>query len=137
MFLIFITALIFPLLLNGSEIYLKIKNIDNASGFVHFALYNEKMKFLSDDGKYIGLKKNAEKVKTEGILIKNLKAGIYAIAVYHDENSNDQFDKIFAIPKEKYGFSNDAKVFFGPPSFDEASFEINENEKKNISIKLR
>ena len=137
MFLIFITALIFPLFLNGSEIHLKIKNIDNASGFVHFALYNEKMKFLSDDGKYIGLKKNAEKVKTEGILIKNLKAGIYAIAVYHDENGNNQFDKIFAIPKEKYGFSNDAKVFFGPPSFDDASFQINENEKKNISIKLR
>ena len=137
MFLIFITALIFPLFLNGSEIHLKIKNIDNASGFVHFALYNEKMKFLSDDGKYIGLKKNAERVKTEGILIKNLRAGIYAIAVYHDENGNNQFDKIFAIPKEKYGFSKNAKVFFGPPKFSEASFFLSENVNLKLDIDLK
>ena len=66
-----------------------------------------------------------------------MKAGVYAIAVYHDENNNGQFDRLFAIPLEKYGFSNNAKVFLGPPTFKEASFQVKNNEFKRISIKLR
>ena len=121
----------------GNEIHINVKNIDNVTGFVHFALYNEKKKFLSESEKFIGLKKKTENVLKEGIVVKNLKAGIYAIAVYHDENNNGQFDRLFAIPLEKYGFSNNAKVFLGPPTFKEASFQVKNNEFKRISIKLR
>ena len=31
------------------------------------------------------------------------------------------------IPKEGYGFSNNAKGTFGPPAFEKTIFEINEN----------
>ena len=71
------------------------------------------------------------------INVKNLEEGYYGIAIYHDENSNDEFDKFLGIPQEKYGFSNDAKVFLGPPSYDDASFKLNKNEIKKIKIKLR
>ena len=48
-----------------------------------------------------------------------------------------KFDTFFGLPKEKYGFSNDAAVFFGPPSFEESSFNLNEIEIKNMEISLR
>ena len=44
---------------------------------------------------------------------------------------NHDFDQgIFGIPLEDYGFSNDARVFFGPPSFDDAAFELLEPKTK-------
>ena len=50
-------------------------------------------------------------------------AGRYAFAFAHDENSNGQMDRDFlGIPREGYGFSNDVREPFGPPSFDAASF---------------
>ena len=47
------------------------------------------------------------------------------------------FDTFFAIPQEKYGFSNDAPVFFGPPSFEEASFFVKNEGMTKIEINLR
>jgi uncharacterized protein (DUF2141 family) len=39
------------------------------------------------------------------------------------------------MPEEGYGFSNNAKVFFGPPNFGAASFTI-DTELKKISINI-
>jgi uncharacterized protein (DUF2141 family) len=51
--------------------------------------------------------------------------GTYAAKVFHDENSNDELDTNFVgYPKEAFGFSMDAMGKFGPPSFEEAKFEI-------------
>ena len=38
---------------------------------------------------------------------------------------NEKLDtNFFGIPKEQFGFSNNAKGRFGPPSFESASFEL-------------
>jgi len=51
--------------------------------------------------------------------------GVYAIKVFHDANDNRRLDTNFMrIPKESFGFSNDAMGRFGPPRFSEASFEF-------------
>ena len=80
--------------------------------------------FPDNEGKKIGFKKNVKDVIEHGVLIEDLEESYYAIAIYHDKNSNNKFDTFFAIPQEKYGFSNNAPVFFGPPSFEEASFFV-------------
>ena len=71
------------------------------------------------------------------VTITDLEESFYAVAIYHDKNSNDKFDTFLSIPQEKFGFSNDAKVFFGPPSFDEASFYLKKNQRLKIEISLR
>ena len=64
-----------------------------------------------------------------------LKKKSYAIAVYHDENDNDSFDQGFlGIPLEDYAFSNNAAVFLGPPSFDDAAFILSTPTHLNIQI---
>jgi uncharacterized protein (DUF2141 family) len=59
------------------------------------------------------------------ITIKNLSAGEYAFRYFHDENSNDELDaNLIGIPKEGFGFSNNAKGTFGPPSYKKMIFEL-------------
>ena len=53
-----------------------------------------------------------------------LKPGRYAIALLHDENGNGKVDTTLMIPNEGFGFSRDARVVMGPPSFDAAAFDL-------------
>lgn len=58
-------------------------------------------------------------------VFRGLPPGTYAVAIVHDENSNDDLDlSLVGIPKEGYGASNDAKSLIGPPSFDDARFTL-------------
>jgi uncharacterized protein (DUF2141 family) len=53
----------------------------------------------------------------------DVKEGTYAVAVFHDENSNGKLDTNFmGIPREGVGASNNAKGHFGPPKFNAAAF---------------
>ena len=55
----------------------------------------------------------------------NVAPGRYAIAVLHDENGNGKVDRALGLmPKEGYGFSRDAPVRMGPPTFKQASFDV-------------
>lgn len=70
-----------------------------------------------------------EKVAIDGgrghVSLTALPCGKYAVKVFHDENSNEDLDTNFVgFPKESFGFSNDAMGKFGPPSFEQAMFEI-------------
>ena len=52
-----------------------------------------------------------------------LVAGTYAVAVFHDANSNGAVDTNFlGMPKEGIGVSRDARGFLGPPKFADAAF---------------
>lgn len=51
-----------------------------------------------------------------------LPPGDYAIAVIHDENGNGKLDTFAGIPREGVGFSGNAPIRFGPPSFKSAQF---------------
>ena len=62
----------------------------------------------------------------EAILDFGLHApGFFAVAVVYDRNSNGVLDTGFMrIPKEKIGFSNNAKHRFGPAKWKSARFEL-------------
>lgn len=63
-------------------------------------------------------------------------AGRYAIALIHDENSNGRLDKRLMFPREGFGFSRDAKLRMGPPSFRAAAFEA-DRTRLNQPIRMR
>jgi len=66
----------------------------------------------------------------------DVPAGTYAIAIIHDENANGKLDKRLMIPREGFGFSQDAPVRFGPPSFRQASFPVAAGEQ-HLTIRMR
>jgi uncharacterized protein (DUF2141 family) len=62
--------------------------------------------------------------------------GEYAVKVFHDENGNEKLDTNFVgMPKEKFGFSNDARGRFGPPSYEQARFRF-ETTEATIEIEM-
>ena len=84
--------------------------------------------------------KAAKAAAHEGTLtltFTGVKPGRYAIAVLHDENANGKADRALGMmPKEGFGFSRDAPVRMGPPSFEDAVFDMAE-EDRAMSIKMR
>jgi uncharacterized protein (DUF2141 family) len=61
--------------------------------------------------------------------------GAYAISLFIDVNGNQEFDTNFlGLPKEQYGFSNNAMGTFGPPKFEPASFILDGYKKIKINL---
>lgn len=111
-----------------------VKNIKSAEGKIDVALYNSENDFLKK--MYVGksVKTKAGEVK---IVFDNIPAGSYAASVRHDANENNETDKnLVGIPKEGFGFSNDAMGTFGPPDFDKAKFDVKTGDVA-ITINLK
>jgi uncharacterized protein (DUF2141 family) len=105
----------------------------STKGVVHFALYDSGEAFPTNDGILVErVVPASEAVAT----FSGLRPGPYAVAVYHDENANDEFDQgLFGIPLEGYAFSRGAHALFGPPDFEDARFDVGQ-EGAAISIPM-
>jgi uncharacterized protein (DUF2141 family) len=114
-----------------SNLTVVIENVKAQGGTIRVAVFKQGQKFpeatpaqakvFSDDTKKVSL---------------SVEPGWYAVAVYHDQNNNGQLDKkIFGIPKEPYGFSNNIRPTVSAPKFDECKIQV-QGEDKVITIKL-
>jgi len=66
---------------------------------------------------------------------KDLPDGEYAVAIFHDKNSDKICNTNFlGIPKEGYGFSKNFKPRLSSPSFNDCKIDLNSN--MSITIKL-
>jgi uncharacterized protein (DUF2141 family) len=75
--------------------------------------------------------------KQATVAITDLPYGTYAVSVLHDENSNNKMDtNIIGIPREGFGSSNNPKERFGPPTFDDARFDL-KSPSKSIEINIK
>ena len=123
--------------LSAGEIRILVSNIEEKKGTIHYGVYNNPKLYPDESGKILGGFEEVSKVIEDGLLIDDLEESNYAIAIFHDKNSNDKFDTFFSIPKEKFGFSNNARVFLGPPKFEDASIFVGQNSIVEIMIELR
>lgn len=68
--------------------------------------------------------------------INNLKTGQYTVKVYHDIDENEELNTgAFGIPKEPYGFSNNARGTFGPPDVIDQLFSVAKHTAISIELK--
>ncbi len=102
-----------------------VTGFDKIEGSVRIAFY------MSDDGFASDLEKAvydaAEPVTSETVTFTFdfLPAGVYAFSVYHDEDNDGELDmRFYGPPSEKVGASNNATGRMGPPSFEDASFDL-------------
>jgi len=106
-------------------IHVKVLNIRNSSGTVACALFESPVGFPIEFLRYAT---NIMVIKIRDAQARfaflDIPPGTYALAVIHDENMDGKLDTNWlGIPKEGYGFSNDAKALLGPPSFTDAVFQ--------------
>ena len=105
-------------------IHVTILNIRNSTGTVACALFESAEGFPTE---YLRSATNVMVIKIRKAQARcdfeDIPPGTYAMAVVHDENMNGKLDANWlGAPTEGYGFSNDAKVLLGAPSFSAASF---------------
>jgi uncharacterized protein (DUF2141 family) len=110
-----------------------VNNFKNIKGKLQVCLTDKKEDFLKqcDYAKTVAVRNNTISLK-----IANIKTGVYSVSLFHDENNNGVLDTkgLFGIPSEPYGFSNNPRTTFGPPSFENCTFLIDGD--KQIYIKL-
>lgn len=70
------------------------------------------------------------------LIFENVPDGTYALALMHDENGDGKMNMALGIPREGFGFSNNPTIYFGPPSFQKASFKV-EGEATKVEVKLK
>jgi len=101
---------------------IEIEGLRNSCGQMQLELKNEKEKQI--------------KVVTKSIsnniciiFIEDIKSGKYGFRFFHDENNNEKLDvNGLGIPKEGFGYSNNPKNYFGPPSFNKTIFELTDSK---------
>jgi uncharacterized protein (DUF2141 family) len=77
------------------------------------------------------------KGNTAVCVFNEVRAGIYGISAYHDENKNGKLDtNVVGMPTEDYGASRDARGTFSAPSFEDAKFKYT-GGKLRMSAKLK
>ena len=125
--------IVFSLIFEPPFLAVEITGIKEVKGSVMIAIYDSKEQFLSTEVV------NTKILKVAGSSVRGkieLPFGVYGISVFHDVNSDGELNtKIFGIPKEPVGFSNNAKGSFGPPSYEDVSFTFAKDQQL-ISIEL-
>jgi uncharacterized protein (DUF2141 family) len=112
-----------------SSLIVEIVNLENNKGVVIVDIVDKNEESVTDQSSKIVDKKCT-------MVFKDLKNGTYAIRYFHDENSNEELDMNFlGIPKEGFGFSNDAMGRFGPKDFSEWLFEVSGDAKIKMKTK--
>jgi uncharacterized protein (DUF2141 family) len=97
------------------------------------ALANSEETYNGEGDSAIATMKTAVVNQKVEVVFMNLPHGWYGVSIYHDENANGKMDKyIMGIPKEAYGFSNDARGVFGKPSYKEVKFPLKSAEKQIV-----
>jgi uncharacterized protein (DUF2141 family) len=113
-----------------STLTVHVLGLRNATGTVRLTLYRD-----SKPVETRNLEIDAHTLSAKAVFEK-IPQGIYAVYLFHDENSNGKMDtNFFGMPVEGYGMSNNPPKKMGRPGFDETNFQLNRPEG-DIDIKL-
>ncbi|MCH4563609.1 DUF2141 domain-containing protein [Halomonas sp. EGI 63088] len=118
-------------------IHVNILDIRNSTGTVACALFESPVGFPTE---FLRSATNVMIMKIQDTQARcdflDIPPGTYAMAVIHDENMDGKLDvNWLGVPKEGYGFSNDAKASMSAPSFNAASFRY-DGQNLDMTISL-
>ena len=117
----------------AANLTVTVEMVRNSKGAIRLSIFNVPSQF--PEGDELDSKDVPAQLGLVTVQFYNLTPGAYAIAIHHDENSDGDMNTNFiGLPKEGYGFSNNAKVNFSPPVFEAAAFNMDVGDK---SIRLR
>lgn len=100
-----------------------INGFENNDGQCVIAVFDSEESYDADEP-ILGL---FEPVANGSVVLQldSLTEGYYGISCFHDENENDELDTgFFGIPQEGFGFSNNPKITFSQPGFDDIKFQV-------------
>jgi uncharacterized protein (DUF2141 family) len=121
---------------NTGTITVTVKKLRNNAGKAGAVLFSSADGFPKKTKKAFRSVSAPIKKKRAKLVFENVPYGTYAIACVHDENGNGKMDyNMMGLPKEGYGFSNDAMGMLGPPDFEAAKITL-DSPSRSLSIKV-
>ncbi len=119
----------FPLLIDVTQ-------VSGKKGPVMVALFQAADGFPMEASKAVYREKVQPQNGRAALRIDGVKAGTYAVALFHDTNEDGQLNLNFlGIPKEGYGVSNNVRNKFSAPKFSQASFRHDKETRLEIQIR--
>ena len=115
------------------NLIINISGFHSSDGFAMVALNNSEESYIGGENEAIAKTRIRVVDQKAQVIFANLPYGSYGVSLYHDENANEKMDKnAMGIPKEAYGFSNNAKGFFGKPDYKDIMFQLNSAEMQIV-----
>lgn len=112
------------------------QGVTQARGVVLCALFDSKAAYDANKGPIRTLELPASQGNFSATLA-GLPPGRYAVKSFHDRDGDGKMKfNPLGMPLEPYGFSNNARAPFGPPSWKAASFDVKPGANSQ-SIRLR
>lgn len=122
--------------LDKAQLVLEVKGSHECNGTVWFTICDNESEFEDEHGGKLHSATIAN--GRMRVIMDDMVPGFYAIKLFVDKNHNSVLDQgLFGIPKEPYGFSNNAIGAFGPPKFEEARFHLEAGGSHEQVIELR
>lgn len=111
------------------SVTIHIKDLRNNDGVILMSLQDGNKKTIQR--KKVSIQNKEVKVQFE-----DLAPGKYAIKYIHDENKDGKMNTNFmGIPKEGFGFANDARASMGPPDFEKTTFKLSKDLEMTLKTK--
>jgi len=118
-----------------ANLTINVSGLKEIKGGIQLGLYNESASFPKPEYEFMVISILADSSSVT-YTIPELPVGEYAIALYHDINSDKACNKNWiGIPTEAYGFSNNVRVIFSAPSFEKTKFSLIEDSAINVKLK--
>ncbi len=115
------------------SIFITVEGIQCCEGVLRLAVYNDAAYWLSETDIVRG-RLGFIQSETQHFEVHGLPEGKYAIAVFQDLNNDSKLNrKLWVLPKEPYGFSNNVGKY-GPVSFKKAAFLLSEDKPITINL---
>jgi uncharacterized protein (DUF2141 family) len=125
---------------SAGELRVIIEGIESSAGTIVAGLYDnaenydsavgESSKVLVNDStRLVGVSLRPSR-KTQSIVFPDLRPGLYAVVVFHDENDDSKLDKnALGLPTEGYAMSNNARGLMSAPAFKDAAVRIGDRDE--------
>ncbi len=112
-----------------------VSGVHSSKGEVAITIYKGRKAFLAPHRKFERIRTPA--APTLDVCFELPDPGEFGIAIYHDEDGNQKFNRTFVgLPNEGYGFSRDAPSSIGLPSYDDAKFTVKKgNNHQHITMR--
>ena len=117
----------------GVSLTIEVSGGEPGRGQIRCALYTSQATFLSRPSA-----RQWQDVNKKGMAtcrFDDLEPGEYAVGAAYDRNGNGELDRGFlGIPTEPVAVSNNARGFMGPPDYEDARFELQQDHLLRIRL---
>lgn len=119
-----------------STLIVRVSGLSAEATPLRIAVFNSEKRWLDDaSAAYKTVLEGGGRVREWRV--QGMPSGDYAVAVFEDQNRDGKLNRdLLGIPKEPYGFSNNVRGTFGPPSWKDAKVAVT-GETSQIEIKLK